>query len=164
MIALKREAGDTPLSIGRMQAERDAVVASRDEMTRRLQELLANTKIGGEVSVNITAAWHSSKCRPAAQRRNPYDGQRRAHQCEYGLIWAGVKNSAGSRILMECGGNLSGCPISYDRIGHGCRAPQRGARISRDLPYADDLGRRAREFQVNGYVVGELPAGAGCTH
>lgn len=25
----------------------------------------------------------------------------------------------------------------------------------RDLPYADDLGRRAREFQVNGYVVGE---------
>ena len=37
MIALKREAGDTPLSIGRMQAERDAVVASRDEMTRRLQ-------------------------------------------------------------------------------------------------------------------------------
>ena len=56
MIALKREAGDTPLSIGRMQAERDAVVASRDEMTRRLQELLANTKIGGEVNVNITAA------------------------------------------------------------------------------------------------------------
>ena len=49
-------AGDTPLSIGRMQAERDAVVASRDEMTRRLQELLANTKIGGEVNVNITAA------------------------------------------------------------------------------------------------------------
>lgn len=25
----------------------------------------------------------------------------------------------------------------------------------RDLPYADDLGRRAREFQVNGYVLGE---------
>ncbi len=56
MIALKREAGDTPLSIGRVQAERDAVAASRDEMTRRLQELLANTKIGGEVNVNITAA------------------------------------------------------------------------------------------------------------
>ena len=56
MIALKRDAGDTPLSIGRVQAERDAVAASRDEMTRRLQELLANTKIGGEVNVNITAA------------------------------------------------------------------------------------------------------------
>lgn len=56
MIALKRDAGDTPLSIGRVQAERDALAASRDEMTRRLQELLANTKIGGEVSVNITAA------------------------------------------------------------------------------------------------------------
>lgn len=56
MIALKREAGDTPLSIGRVQAERDALAASRDEMTRRLQELLANTKIGGEVNVNITAA------------------------------------------------------------------------------------------------------------
>ena len=25
----------------------------------------------------------------------------------------------------------------------------------RDLPYADDLGRRAREFQVNGCVMGE---------
>lgn len=25
----------------------------------------------------------------------------------------------------------------------------------RDLPYVDDLGRRARQFQVNGYVVGE---------
>lgn len=56
MIALKREAGDTPLSIGRVQAERDALAASRDDMTRRLQELLANTKIGGEVNVNITAA------------------------------------------------------------------------------------------------------------
>ncbi|GAB1832117.1 phage tail tape measure protein [Achromobacter xylosoxidans] len=56
MIALKREAGDTPMSIGRVQAERDALAASRDDMTRRLQELLANTKIGGEVNVNITAA------------------------------------------------------------------------------------------------------------
>ncbi|MFY2033739.1 phage tail tape measure protein [Achromobacter xylosoxidans] len=56
MIALKREAGDTPMSIGRVQAERDALAASRDDMTRRLQELLATTKIGGEVNVNITAA------------------------------------------------------------------------------------------------------------
>ncbi|CUK06467.1 phage tail tape measure protein [Achromobacter xylosoxidans] len=56
MIALKQEVGDTPLSISKMQAERDDVVASRDDMNRRLQELLANTKIGGEVNVNITAA------------------------------------------------------------------------------------------------------------
>lgn len=56
LIAQKREAGDTPLSISRVEAERDAVVASRDDMTRRLQELLATTKIGGEVNVNITAA------------------------------------------------------------------------------------------------------------
>lgn len=56
LIVAKRDAGDTTTSIGRVQAERDAVVASRDEMTRRLQELLDNTKIGGEVNVNITAA------------------------------------------------------------------------------------------------------------
>lgn len=72
MIALKREAGDTPLSISKVQAERDAVVASRDDMTRRLQELLANIKIGGEVNVNITAA-------PGIQANadlNPNDGTR----------------------------------------------------------------------------------------
>lgn len=56
MIALKQEVGDTPLSISKMQAERDDVVASRDEMIRRLNELLTSTKIGGEVNVNITAA------------------------------------------------------------------------------------------------------------
>lgn len=56
MIALKQEVGDTPLSISKMQAERDDVVASRDEMIRRLNELLSTTKIGGEVNVNITAA------------------------------------------------------------------------------------------------------------
>ena len=31
----------------------------------------------------------------------------------------------------------------------------------RDLPYADDLGRRAREFQVNGYVVGRTTSRSG---
>ena len=70
-------------------------------MTRRLRELLANTKIGGEVNVNITAA-------PGIQANadlQPNDGTRmtaqcRAHQREYGLIWAGVKNSAGWRIPM----------------------------------------------------------------
>lgn len=56
LIATKQEIGDTPLSISKMQAERDDMVASRDEMTRRLQELLANAKVGGEVNVNITAA------------------------------------------------------------------------------------------------------------
>jgi hypothetical protein len=56
LIATKQEIGDTPLSISKVQAERDDMVASRDEMTRRLQELLATTKIGGEVNVNITAA------------------------------------------------------------------------------------------------------------
>ncbi|CUJ86319.1 Phage-related minor tail protein [Achromobacter sp. 2789STDY5608615] len=56
LIATKQEVGDTPLSISKVQAERDDVVASRDEMIRRLQELLANAKVGGEVNVNITAA------------------------------------------------------------------------------------------------------------
>ncbi|WP_238877601.1 phage tail tape measure protein [Achromobacter xylosoxidans] len=56
LLAAKRDAGDTATSIGRVQAERDAVAASRDEMTRRLEELLATTKIGGEITVNVTAA------------------------------------------------------------------------------------------------------------
>ncbi|SAI74565.1 bacteriophage protein [Bordetella ansorpii] len=56
LIAAKRDAGDTPESINRVQAERDAMAASRDDMTHRLQELLANTRIGGEITVNVTAA------------------------------------------------------------------------------------------------------------
>ena len=53
-------------------------------------------------------------------------------------------------------GNLSGVPFHTTESDTGVgRRNEVHEYPLRDLPYADDLGRRAREFQVNGYVVGE---------
>ena len=55
-LAMQREGGFSPAAIKRTEDLRAKAVADRDAMNSRLQELLANTKIGGEVNVNITAA------------------------------------------------------------------------------------------------------------
>ena len=53
-------------------------------------------------------------------------------------------------------GNLRGVPFHTTESDTGVgRRNEVHEYPLRDLPYADDLGRRAREFQVNGYVVGE---------
>ncbi|MCH4577561.1 phage tail tape measure protein [Achromobacter xylosoxidans] len=55
-LAMQREGGFSPAAIKHTEDLRAKAVADRDAMNSRLQELLANTKIGGEVNVNITAA------------------------------------------------------------------------------------------------------------
>lgn len=55
-LAMQREGEFSPAAIKRTEDLRAKAVADRDAMNSRLEALLANTKIGGEVNVNITAA------------------------------------------------------------------------------------------------------------
>jgi Tfp pilus assembly protein PilN len=56
LLQLQREAGDRPEALAQLQAERAAMVATHDEMAQRLEELLTNTKVGGEIEVRVSSA------------------------------------------------------------------------------------------------------------
>ena len=52
--------------------------------------------------------------------------------------------------------SFRGVPFHYDRIGGNVgRHSHRHDMPQRDLPYLEDLGRRGREFKVEGYLIGE---------